>query len=136
MRHLAAPPTDGHVLGHALHGVARKIEMTIMTLLMTGVVAVFLWMVSFAMTRADDARRLAEAVAMAETMAEGFSADPSGAHGDVTDAKMDLVATCSVSGEEGPSGMLLHASISVRRISSGDEVYSLESARYADGRPS
>ena len=123
-----APAYGNHASGHMLRGIARKVEIAMMTLLMTGVVAAFLWMVSFSMAQADDARDLAEAVAMAETMAEEFCSDPSGMRGERIDARYGLSGECVVTQESVGRGVLYHALISVVRVSDGHEVYSLESA--------
>ncbi|WP_080799635.1 hypothetical protein [Arabiibacter massiliensis] len=112
----------------AWHGTAFVVEALVLLLFLAFALAMFMQLFGAAHARGVEERALTQAVLLATNSAEEFAAAP--AEGAQTAEGEDgLVVEREVTGEKMAGGTLYEAIITVRR--DGDEVYRLETSRYA-----
>jgi Tfp pilus assembly protein PilV len=112
--------------GRSDRGIAAIVEVLVLAVLLVAVFAVGLQLLVSASSQSEEAGRVQDAVLVAQSIAEEFSADPLGVPSEQT--RDGFTVTCAVEPEDTSSGTLYHAHIEV-----GDETgeaYELETARY------
>lgn len=113
--------------------ITSIIEAMVMTAALVWALALFMRLVSFAMTTSDDSRVLSRAVTMATTLAEEFSANPASVPSSIRDEDDGLVATCDTEAVPSGTGIMYHARIQVSTEAGDRTVFSLTSSQYVRG---
>lgn len=113
------------------HGRAFLVEALILLALIIGSLAVVMNVYVKAHDEGADGMHLTSAIQLAQNAAEEFAADPSGTS-NLQLEQDELVANVQVESEQHAAGMLYYATIVVQD-SSGETLYSLDTARYKAG---
>lgn len=106
------------------------IEVLLLLAMLLVCMAVLMQLLAAANSRSKTGSSLSQAVSMATSVAEDFSASPTDVSPVTSDG--DLTATCDVTSEHTSAGILYHATVTVTDAD-GARLYSLDTARYVGG---
>jgi hypothetical protein len=106
------------------------IEVLALLAMLLVCIAVLMQLLAASDARSKAGASLSQAVGMATSVAEEFSASPTTVSPVTSDG--DLSASCDVTSERTGAGLLYHATITVTDAD-GAQVYTLQTARYVGG---
>lgn len=115
-------------------GAAFLVEAMLLLVFVMASLAVFTQMFAASSERANQSGALTDAVAVASTTAEQFSADPTGVAPEATVGDMRVL--CQVTPESRPGGTMYRAAISVYAANAApgaQPIYTVSTAKYESG---